>query len=276
MQLGLVQCVEMRTMSRFVMIAASVALLGAMPAHAAPKAAVAKAPFPMAADGTTNIADCGKVDVKFRNECISKSRPVLGKQVYAEAQAYSAAAAKKQALDAGKAKAVEAAKAATAVKAAKAAKAAAATVAAGKVAKVKAGVPAAVVGAPKGFKIGKDGTTNVVDCAKAAPAVRNECISRARPMTGKELAKFIKSRAAATPVAPVKGKAAAAPAAVKPVAVAKPVVAPVRGKGFAIAKDGTTNIGDCAKANPDFRNECISRARPVSGKVIYASIKTKA
>ncbi len=256
-------------MSRLVMIAASVALLGAMPVHAAPKAAVAKAPFPMAADGTTNIADCGKVDVKFRNECISKSRPVLGKQVYAEAQAYSAAAAKKQALDAGKAKAVEAAKAA------KAAKAAAATVAAGKVAKVKAGVPAAVVGAPKGFKIGKDGTTNVADCAKAAPAVRNECISRARPMTGKELAKFIKSRAATTLVAPVKGKAAAAPAAVKPVAVAKPVVAPVRGKGFAIAKDGTTNIGDCAKANPDFRNECISRARPVSGKVIYASIKTK-
>jgi hypothetical protein len=245
-------------MSRFVMIAASVALLGAMPAYAAPKA-VAKAPFPMAADGTTNIADCGKADVKFRNECISKSRPVSGKQLYSEAAAYNAMMARKQALDAGKAKS------------------AAATTAKDKVAKVKAAVPAAVVGAPKGFKIGKDGTTNVSDCAKAAPQVRNECISRARPLTGKELAKFMKSRAAATPVAPLKAKAAAAPAAmVKLVAVAKPIVAPVRGKGFAIAKDGTTNIGDCAKANPEFRNECISRARPVPGKVIYASMKTKA
>jgi hypothetical protein len=255
-------------MSRFVMIAASVALLGAMPAHAAPKA-VAKAPFPMAADGTTNIADCAKSDVKFRNECISKSRPVSGKQLYAEAAAYNAMMAKKQVVDAGKSKAAKA------VEAAKAAKAAAATAAKDKVAKVKAAVPAAVVGAPKGFKIGKDGTTNVADCAKAAPAVRNECISRARPLSGKELAKFIKSRAAATPVAPV--KAAAKPAAaVKTVVAAKPVVAPVRGKGFVIAKDGTTNIGDCAKANPEFRNECISRARPVPGKVIYASMKTKA
>lgn len=262
-------------MSRFVLIAASVAVFGAMPAYAAPKA-VAKAPFPMAADGTTNIADCAKVDVKFRNECISKSRPVSGKQLYAEAAAYNAMVAKKRVLEAGKAKAVEAAKAA---------KAAAATAAAAKLAKVKAAVPAAVVGAPKGFKIGKDGTTNVADCAKAAPEVRNECISRARPLTGKELAKFIKSRAAATPVvpvkgkaavAPIKGKAAVAPAAAKPAVAAKPVVAPVRGKGFVIAKDGTTNISDCAKANPDFRNECISRARPVPGKVIYASMKPKA
>ena len=263
-------------MSRFVLIAASVAVFSAMPAYAAPKAAVKAAPFAMAADGTTNIADCAKVDVKFRNECISKSRPVPGKQLYAEAAAYNAMVAKKRSLEAGKAKAVEAAKAA---------KAAAATAAAAKLAKVKASVPAAVVGAPKGFKIGKDGTTNVADCAKAAPQVRNECISRARPLTGKELAKFIKSRAAATPaapvkgkaaVAPVKGKAAVAPAAVKPAVAAKPLVAPVRGKGFAIAKDGTTNISDCAKANPDFRNECISRARPVPGKVIYASMKPKA
>lgn len=256
-------------MSRFVMIVASVALMGAMPAYAAPKVA-AKAPFPMAADGTTNIADCGKVDVKFRNECISKSRPVSGKQLYSEAAAYNAMMAKKQALEAGKAKAAKA------VEAAKASKAAAVTAAKDKVAKVKAAVPAAVVGAPKGFKIGKDGTTNIGDCAKAAPQVRNECISRARPLTGKELAKFMKSRAAATPVTPVKSKAAAVPAAAKAVAVAKPLVAPVRGKGFVIAKDGTTNIGDCAKANPEFRNECISRARPVSGKVIYASMKTKA
>ena len=263
-------------MSRFVMIAASVALLGAMPAFAAPKAATKALPFPMAADGTTNIADCAKADVKVRNECISKSRPVSGKQLYAEAAAYNAAMAKKQAVDAGKVKAAKL------VEAAKAGKAAAATAVKEKLVKVKATVPAAVVGAPKGFKIGKDGTTNVADCAKAAPQVRNECISRARPLTGKELAKYMKSRAAVTPVGPAKGKAAAVPAVVKPVAVAasgavaKVVVAPVRGKGFVIAKDGTTAIGDCAKANLEFRNECISRARPVSGKFIYASMKTKA
>lgn len=253
-------------MSRFVMIAASVALLGSMPAYAAPKQ-VAKAPFPMAADGTTNIAHCGNVAVKFRNECISKSRPVPGSQVYAEAAKYNAMMAKKQALETAKAKNAKA------VEAAKVAKTAAAAAAKEKITKVKAAIPAAVVGAPKGFKINKDGTTNVADCAKAVPAVRNECISRARPMSGKELAKFIKSRASATPAAPV--KAAAKPAAGKPVAAAKPVATPVLGKGFVIAKDGTTDIADCAKAKPDFRNECISRARPVSGKAIYASMKTK-
>ena len=47
--------------------------------------------------------------------------------------------------------------------------------------------------------VAKDGTTNVADCAKAAPWVRNECISRARPLTGKELAKFENRQASAEP-----------------------------------------------------------------------------
>ncbi|MGL1715179.1 hypothetical protein ACSTH8_00105, partial [Vibrio parahaemolyticus] len=46
-------------------------------------------------------------------------------------------------------------------------------------------VPAAVANVPKGFKVAKDGTTNIADCLKAAPAVRNECISRSRPIPGK-------------------------------------------------------------------------------------------
>ena len=234
-------------MSRFVIIAAGLTLLSALPVEAAPKSA-----FPVAKDGTTNIADCAKADVSVRNECISRSRPVSGKELYAQAAAARTAMAKNAALET--------------------AKSAKAKLAAEKVMKVKAPVPAKVVGAPKGFKIDKDGTTNIADCAKAAPAVRDECISRARPLTGKQLAKYIKSRAISIPaVAP---KAAPKPAVKAP--VAKPAaVAPVPGKGFTIAKDGTTNIADCAKANPAFRNECISRARPVPGSAIYASAKSK-
>jgi hypothetical protein len=236
-------------MTKFVMIAASLSLLGAVAAEAA---GVAK--FPMAADGTTNIADCAKADVSVRNECISRSRPVSGKQLYAQAVAEKAVMAKKEAAAAAKVKADK--------------------MVAEKAAKVKTPVPEKVVGAPKGFKINKDGTTNIADCAKVAPSVRNECISRSRPLTGKELAKFEKSRAASLPKAPAK------PAVDKKVLDKKatekaPVVAAVKGKGFAIAKDGTTNIADCAKANPNFRNECISRSRPVSGKAIYASYKPK-
>lgn len=256
-------------MSRLVMIAATLSLIGASASYAAP--AVKAAPFPVAKDGTTSIADCAKADVKFRNECISKSRPVSGAQIYAEAAAAKVLAAKKEKLDA--------LKAAKAAKAAAGAKVAADKAAAAKAAKA-ASIPAKVVSAPKGFKIGKDGTTSIYDCAKAAPAVRNECISRARPLTGKELAKFVKIRAQAAPAL----TAAKAPVKAAPVAVKAAPAAPVKaaapalaiGKGFKIAKDGTTDIADCAKANPDFRNECISRARPVPGNLIYASTKPKA
>ncbi len=198
-----------------------------VPAIAAPVYA-AKAPFPIAADGTTNIKDCASVGAQFRNECISRSRPVTGKEIYGAAKIVKATAAP--------------------------------------VAKVKPQVPAAVANVPKGFKVNKDGTTNVADCAKAVPQVRNECISRARPLTGKELAKFIKDRVKSVPVE----KAAAAKPVVKLAATA--VAAPaskVVGKGFAVAKDGTTNIAECAKANPAFRNECISRSRPLTGREIY-------
>lgn len=240
-------------MSHLLLIAASLTLIGSVPAFAAP--------LSIAKDGTTNIADCPKVDVAFRDKCISLSRPVTGKQLYADAAAQNALMAKKAALDA--AKAVKAAKATAAAK-----------LAAEKSAKAKAPVLAKVVGAPKGFKINKDGTTNVADCAKAVVAVRNECISRARPMNAKQLAKFIKSRAGDATVAATKAsaKAAAVKPAAKPVAV---VQGPVLGKGFKIAKDGTTNINDCANAKPEFRNECISRARPVTGAAIYASTKQK-
>ena len=239
-------------MSKFVIIAAGLSLLGAVTvAQAAPVKT-----FPMAKDGTTNIADCAKADVSVRNECISRSRPVAGKQIYAQVAADQAAQAKKAAADAAKAKAAKAA----------------ADKAAAKLAKVKPPVPGAAASAPKGFKIDKDGTTNIADCAKASPAVRDQCISRSRPLTGKELMKFEKSRADAASI-PASPKAAEKPAVQKKAETA-PAPAPA-GKGFTIAKDGTTDINDCSKANPNFRNECISRSRPVSGKAIYASLKSK-
>ncbi len=261
-------------MSRYVIAAAvGFACLTAMPVQAAPQVAQ---PYPVAKDGTTNIADCAKVSVSFRNECISHSRPVSGKDLYAQAAVAKLAAAKQDAL--------VAAKAVKAAALAKMAEAKAAKAAAYKAAKAKSVVPAQVVNAPKGFKIGRDGTTNIADCAKATPSVRNECISRARPLTGKELAKFVKDRAVVVPAAKAAAAVKAAVAkpvsadkSVKPAAIpaTKTVTSPVIGKGFKIAKDGTTDIADCAKANADFRNECISRARPVMGKAIYANLKAK-
>lgn len=264
-------------MSRLLLIAATVTLAGILPALAA-----GNAPFPMAADGTTNIADCGKVDAQYRNECISRSRPVSGKQIYSQLAAEKAKAAAKEAAATVKAKA-EAAGKTVAAKAEAAGKAVAAKAEkAEKAVRAKIAAPEAVRGAPKGFKIAKDGTTNIADCAKAHANVRNECISRARPLTGKELSKFLKTRQTADAKASAKAATATKAAAAKPVE-AKPVpaakaaaaapTAPVTGKGFKIAKDGTTDINDCAKANPDFRNECISRSRPVPGSKLYATKK---
>jgi hypothetical protein len=260
-------------MSRFIVIAAGLSFIAAAPAYAAPKAA---APFPMAADGTTNIADCAKADVKFKNECISKSRPVSGRELYAKETA---------------SKAVGAATAAVKAVTEKVAKVA-------KPEKVKTPAPAAVIGAPKGFKINKDGTTNIADCGKARADVRDQCISRSRPLNTKELAKYTKMqtlahnaqmaklavkqaatkasdkvKAAATAVvAPVKSAASAAVANVKSAAAA--AVASVD-KGFVVAKDGTTDINSCGKAKPEYRNECISRSRPVTGAEIYGKGKAK-
>ena len=241
-------------MSKIVIIAAGLSLLGAVTAQAAPVKS-----YPMAKDGTTNIADCAKADVSVRNECISRARPVMGKQIYAQMAADKAAQAKKDADEAAKAKAAKIG----------------ADKAAAKLAKVKAPIPAAVVGAPKGFKIDKDGTTNIADCAKANPAARDQCISRSRPLTNKELMKFEKRSATSIPAQP-KTAAATNPLPRNDVIVPAPkAIVKVQGKGFTVAKDGTTDIADCAKANPEFRNECISRSRPVSGKALYASFKSK-
>ena len=127
-------------MFKTLIIAASLTVLGAATANAAGKAF-----FPMAADGTTNIADCSKADPAHRNECISRSRPLMGKQIYA-------------ALPAAKPEAKVAAK--TEKVTAQAAKAAAPS---------------------KAFKIAKDGTTNINDCLNAREDAHYDCISRARP-----------------------------------------------------------------------------------------------
>ena len=222
-------------MFKTVIIAASLTVLWAATASAA-----GKANFPMAADGTTNIADCAKVDPLHRNECISRSRPLTGKQIYAALPAPKPVAK-----------------------------------AAAKTEKVTA--PVAKAAAPsKGFNIAKDGTTSIKDCLNAREAAHYDCISRARPLTGKELAKFEKSHAASAVSAP---KSASPPPAAKkaeaaPAKPAKPAKK-FTGKGFSIAKDGTTDISDCAKANPDNRNECISRSRPVKGAEIYRTAKSK-
>lgn len=237
-------------MSRFIAVAAFAIVLSATSAEAA-----GKAPFPTAADGTTSITDCAGVSPAWRNECISRARPLTGKDIYTQAEA----AGRKAKLEALKAE-----------------RAAKAKAAAEKVAAAKADAKArrlAVANAPKGLKVAKDGTTSISDCLAAPVKVRNECISRARPLNAQQLAKFVKTQSAAQAVADARKPAPKQVAA--PAAPVKAAVAPVKfvGKGFKVAKDGTTDIAECAKANPEFRNECISRSRPVTGKEIYASVK---
>ena len=227
-------------MSKKILIATCLTVMAVSAANAG------NLPFPVAADGTTNIADCGKVDASFRNECISRARPVSGKQIYA-AQPKSEKPAPVHAVKAA------AAKATTMIK------------------KAVAAVVPAKKGA-RGYKIAKDGTTNVAECGKARADLRDDCIRRARPLTGKQLARFehvpkkaTKAVAAAKPVAPKALTPTAKPA----------VVAKTPGKGFTVAKDGTTDINACGKANPEYRDECISRARPVKGAEIYRALKAK-
>jgi len=213
-------------MSKKILIATCFTVLTATAATAA------KLPFPVDANGTTNIADCAKAPADYRNECISRARPVTAKQKYAAQAPVKAPVA----------------------------------------AKVKAAATKAVAAAPKGprgFKIAKDGTTSIYDCKNARADVRDVCLSRARPLTGRQLARYegAPNYGAATKVAAVAKK-------VEP--VAKPVMAAkTPGKGFVVAKDGTTDINMCGKANPEYRNECISRARPVKGAEIYRAAKSK-
>lgn len=220
---------------------------------------LAQAKFPVAADGTTNIVDCLKAPVEVRNDCISRARPMNNKALMEFTKSREAA--------------VKSAPAAAApVKAAavkpvdkKAAKAAEARF-----------HKARVASAPKGLKVGADGLTDIRQCGSVGPALFNECLSRARPLKSKELAAYTKQRTvaeakqAAKKAAATKTAAKSAPAKAEPKAAVAP--APVKildVKGFVIAKDGTTNISDCAKAKPEFKNECISRARPVTGAQIY-------
>ena len=63
-------------MSKQILIATCLGILGATAAQAA-----SKLPYPVAADGTTSIADCGKVGPAHRNECISRARPVTGAEL---------------------------------------------------------------------------------------------------------------------------------------------------------------------------------------------------
>lgn len=247
-------------MKRLLLIA-GFCLFGAGSVLAAPK-------FPVAADGTTNIADCAKAPADVRFDCIGKARPLTGQQVYST---YGAAKATAAAAGSDKAAAaVEKAKRRAAEKAAR-------------LAEVRYN-KARVASAPKGLKVNSDGTTNIADCAKASPAVRNECISRARPMNAKALSSFTAARtaayarvAAAQDAAAKKAVAAKASAQANAKVVTKavakaaaPAAAPILNvKGFVIAKDGTTNVADCAKAKPEFKNECISRARPLTGAQIY-------
>lgn len=253
-------------MTRLLLIA-GLSLLGAV------TAVVAAPAFPIAADGTTNIADCAKAPAEARNDCISKARPLTGKQLYATFGGASVKAAPApKALSSKAAAAIEKAKRRAAAKAAR-------------LAELRYN-KARVASAPKGLKVNGDGTTNIGDCVNVKVSLRDACISRARPLSANALAVFSKQRAAAAAkLAAAEAAKQAKLAAAKPAAVetttktkveskveakAAPTSALVSTvKGFVVAKDGTTNVADCAKAKPEFKNECISRARPLTGAQIY-------
>jgi hypothetical protein len=259
-----------------VLLIACLGLLGAVPA-------VAQSKYPIAADGTTNVADCAKAPAGVREDCISRARPMTGKALAEFTKAAEAAAAK-------------AAKAAPAAAPAAVAKVAATKLSAADKAKNRAAAKAAkraqirynkarVASAPKGLKVASDGSTDINQCGSVGPKLFDACISRARPLTAKALAAYTAKRtAAAAKIAAAKSgpaKAATKAAETKTVAATKTeptkveakAAAPAKPildvKGFVIAKDGTTNVADCAKAKPEFKNECISRARPVTGADIY-------
>lgn len=197
---------------------------------AAAKARVAKFPrgsrsIGLIKDKPTNIADCAKLAVAQRDRCISLSAPVKGE------------------VSAGKPTKVAAAVAATA-----AAAATATTTAKAEVARVTT--------AAKALVTGRDGRTDIAECGKVAPELRDRCISLSRPTKGADLApKADKKSAAAAVAAEAAGKAKAAVG--KATAQLKSV----------IRRDGTTDLSDCAKVSPDQRDACISRSRPVKGPV---------
>lgn len=110
---------------------------------------------------TTDIESCGKLPAGDRDSCISRSRPVTGTQLY-----------RKWAI-----KRAEGAVAGAADKAKEAATAA--------VEKAKA-VGKQAVAAIKGLSAGP---TNIEDCGKVDPSLRDQCISRSKPVKGADLYK---------------------------------------------------------------------------------------
>jgi hypothetical protein len=253
---------------KHIILIAGLSLAGAATVHAAPA-------FPIAADGTTNVADCAKAPAASRNDCISRARPLTGKEIYAKAAAKPTVAVASTAVEKAKRRAAEKAARLAAIKYNK----------------------ARVASAPKGLKVNGDGTTNIADCGSVKPQLRNECIGRARPLSVAALASFSKQRqaayeksaalnakrqaakdAVAKKLAAVKKAVVDKVAAVAPTKVGKTVpvsVASLAGKGFAVDKNGTTNIADCAKAKPEFKNECISRSRPLTGAEIYSKARPR-
>ncbi len=199
--------------------AAAAAKSAAAPAATAVAAAAtaAAAKMVMAKDGTTDLKSCATVSAAERDQCISRSRPVGGAAVAGSKPSLQQRAA-----------------------------AAAATTAA----KAKAAASGAVQNLRNVF--GKDGTTDIRDCAKLDAGLRDRCISASRPMKGAALlGNFGKAAVANDPAL----EAAAKAAAVRAVQAARNV----------FAKDGTTDIRDCGKVDADQRDRCISASRPVKG-----------
>lgn len=185
--------------------------------------------------GTTDIRECGKLAPDKRDRCISLSRPVSGAAIYAHHRSI------KERTEAS-------------------------------VARIGAKVGAAATAAAAGAKlaVARDGTTDIMACAKIAPELRDQCISRSRPVTGAALTKQ------ATPhsgkAAPIKTSAATAPAATAPAAKAAAAGAGLTTLKGLVAKNGTTDVRDCGKVDPGLRDRCISLSRPVKGVGLLSGV----
>lgn len=120
---------------------------------------------------TTDIDSCGKVAAGDRDSCISRSRPVKGADLYKKYATDKPATAMGAAAEKAKAAVEAAARDAKAL---------------GKEALAKGKeVVAAVKGLPAG-------PTNIDDCAKVDAGLRDQCISRSRPVKGADLYKKYK------------------------------------------------------------------------------------
>ncbi len=131
------------------------------------------------AAATTDIDSCAKLSGSTRDTCISRSRPVTGAALY-----------RKWAVKNVESKASEAASKAKAAVAGAAEKAKAAIAGATEKAKGMADkAKAAAAGAVGGAKSLPAGATNIDDCGKVDPSLRDQCISRSKPVKGDDLYK---------------------------------------------------------------------------------------